>query len=155
MASAFSVNLDTSAFEKAIQGFADDAAENVRPAAQAGAQIFYDEVLDRVPVGLKGHWFHGKSFAKTGQKYYFDAGSLKAAIYQVYSKDQSAEGKRATYQIAWNHKKAPYGFMVEVGTSRAPAQSFLRKSYEARQKDISDAMRDTFVDRMKAKGVAT
>ena len=31
----------------------------IRAAAQAGAQVLYDEVRARVPVSGNGHWFYG------------------------------------------------------------------------------------------------
>lgn len=117
-------------FSKALSGLdkltrAAEAA--TRPAAQAGAQVFYNEVLARVPVSESAHWFYG-----THDKYFFPAGTLRNAVYQVFSKDNSGKAK-AMYHVAWNHRKAPYGFMVEFGTSRAPAHPFLRPAYDTAQ----------------------
>jgi HK97 gp10 family phage protein len=138
MADAFRIEFDVTGINAKLDQMAVGMAEKVRPAAQAAAQVFYDEARLRVPVSLKGHWFYGTSFKKTGQKYYFEPESLKAAIYQVFSKDNSDE-KKSTYHIAWNHKKVPYGFMVEFGTSRAPAHPFLRPSFDARARDAIEA----------------
>ena len=124
------------------------AVTSVRPAVQEGAQIYYDEMRVRVPVHTKGHWFHGTSFQKNGKKYWFNAGSLKSAIYQVYSKDNSGEAK-ATYHVAWNHKKVPYGFMVEYGTSRTPAHPFLRPAYAAKHTQAESAVREGVYRRVK------
>lgn len=79
------------------------------------AQAFYESAKRNVPIGKSGHWFHGTSFKSTGQKYWFDAGTLSRSIYQTYSKGNSKKDGVQTYHIAWNHKKAPYGFMVEFG----------------------------------------
>jgi hypothetical protein len=49
---------------------------------------------------------------------------LKKAIYQVYSKDSSSQ-THAQYQIAWNHRKVPYGFMVALGTTHSAARDFI------------------------------
>jgi hypothetical protein len=74
-----------------------DAAETAaRPAAQAAAQVLYDEVKRNVAAIP----------AKTGK--------LGQSIYQVYSQANSAEG-RATYHISWNVRKAPHGHLVEFG----------------------------------------
>lgn len=135
MGSAFTTKLDLTALDAFVDAVGDGAMRQVRPAAQAAAQVLYDEVLTRVPVSIKGHYFHGKSFKKSGQKYYFDAGSLRAAIYQVYSQDNSGPA-RATYHVSWNATKAPYGHMVNSGTSRAPAHPFMENSWDAR---IGDA----------------
>lgn len=115
-------------FSRAVAGLdkltrAAEAA--TRPAAQAGAQIFYKEVLARVPVSKGAHYFYG-----THDKYLFRAGTLRDSIYQVFSKDQSGKSN-AMYHVAWNHRKAPYGFMVEFGTSNAPAHPFLRPAYDS------------------------
>ncbi len=106
--------------------------------AQAAAEVFYREAKLRAPVSGGGHWFHGTSFKINGTKYFFNAGTLRDSIYQVMSKDNSGEGK-ATYHVAWNHKKCPYGFMVEFGTSRAPAHPFLRPAYEAAKHEANVA----------------
>ncbi|WP_101048679.1 HK97-gp10 family putative phage morphogenesis protein [Macromonas nakdongensis] len=111
----------------------------VRPAAQAGAEVLYQEARLRCPVSEAPHFFYGTSYKKTGQRYLFAPGTLRDSIYQVFSKDNSqGHGQgydRVTYHIAWNHQKAPYGFMVEFGTSRAPAHPFLRPAFDARRND--------------------
>ena len=60
----------------------------------------------------------------------------------------SGPGK-ATYHIAWNHQKAPYGFMVEFGTSRAPAHPFLRPAYTAVATAALRAVRDRMLSEVK------
>lgn len=127
----------------ALDRIVERAQAAVRPAAQAATQVVYEEVLVRVPSSSKGHWFYGTSFKSTGQKYWFDAGSLRRAIYQAYSEDRSDQD-RATYHVSWNQKKAPYGHWVENGSSRAPAQPFLRPAYEASIDRALDAGRVKF-----------
>lgn len=141
MADAFAISFDESDIVAALEQFSDDVVNTVpRPVAQAGAQVFYEEIRDRAPRSEKEHWFHGTSFRKTGQKYLFQPGSLRAAVYQVFSKDNSWDG-HATYHVAWNHQKVPYGFMVEFGTSRAPAHPFLRPGFYAAQPLALEAAR--------------
>lgn len=134
-----SVKIDRSTIASAMGELGKRIDAAVRPAAQAGAQVFYDQVKRNVPVSKRGHWFHGTSFKLNGKKYWFDSGSLKASIYQVYSKDNSSD-KRATYHIAWNHQKVPYGFMVEYGTKRTPAHPFLNPAWN-RRGEAETAMR--------------
>ncbi|MDP3271627.1 MAG: hypothetical protein Q8M49_07195, partial [Limnobacter sp.] len=62
--------------------------------------------------------------------YFFRPGNLRDSIYQFYNTKGSSKD-RADYSISWNHKEAPYGYMVEYGTSRAPANPFLRPAYDA------------------------
>lgn len=129
--SAFAIGFDTSGADEWLDGILHATEESVRPAAQAGAEELYFEARLRVPVSAEPHYFYGKNSKSTGVRYLFDPGSLRNAIYQVYSKDNSGKS-RATYHIAWNHRKVPYGFMVEYGTSRAPAHPFIRPAYAAR-----------------------
>lgn len=130
MADSFSIKFDTAGLDAALDQLGNDVKAETRPAAQAGAQVFYEEVRARVPVSKEGHWFYGTSYKINGQKYWFDSGSLKAAIYQVFSADNS-DDEHSTYHVAWNHKTAPYGAMVEYGTSRAPAHPFVRPAFDA------------------------
>lgn len=95
--SSFSATFDVSALDAIVDGMKDDVAQALRPAAQAGAQLLYNEV--RKNVGLIGR--------KTG--------NLQRSIYQVYSKDQSRQGQTETYHISWNARKAPHGHLVEYG----------------------------------------
>ena len=91
---AFSMRMDLG--DLGMDELASGAEAAVRPAAQAGAQVFYDRVKANV--------------AKLGRK----TGNLAASIYQVYSQDNSNQ-QRAQYHISWNHKKAPHGHLVEYG----------------------------------------
>jgi len=123
-----------------------DAA--ARPAAQAGAQVIYDAARARVPVSKSGHWFMGTSYKATGKKYWFNAGSLRDAIYQVYSQDNSSPSK-ATYHVSWNQKKAPYAWMVEFGTSRAAPHPFMGPAIHDHRAVVALAMRTAFLREVK------
>lgn len=112
-------------------------------AAQAMAQVVYDAARENAPTSKGPHVFYG-----THASYQFRAGTLRDAIYQVMSKDNSVNG-RAEYHVGWNHKKCPYGFMVEFGTSRAPAHPFLHPAYEQNKGQLFPvalaAMRTKFI----------
>lgn len=88
--------MDTSGFESLLDELGDATEKAVRPAAQAGTQVLYDQVLRNV--------------SKIG----FVTGNLMQAIYQAYSKDNSGP-LAATYHVSWNHIKAPHGGLVEYG----------------------------------------
>ena len=148
--STFSVNVNTAGIDALMNGLAGSADEAARPAAQAGAQVFYDEVKRLAPKSKKGHWFHGTSFKINGKKYWFESGTLSRAIYQVYSRDKSGAGV-ATYHVAWNHQKAPYGFMVEFGTSKNPAHPFLRPA-AAKAGEVRAAITDRFLVELRTRG---
>lgn len=135
---------DTKELEAALTQLGKDAGEFVRPAAAAGAEVLYNEAKYRAPVSKEGHWFYG-----THNKYWFPAGTLKNSIYMVYSKDNSEAGKSATFHVSWNHQKAPYGFMVENGTSRAPAHPFMRPAYDAKQQIALVVAKDKFTELME------
>ena len=88
--------VDLGAVNDMISGLEEDIQAAVRPAAQAGAQGFYDAVVRNVNA--------------LGKK----SGNLAGAIYQAYSEENSGPGK-ATYHISWNASKAPHGGLVEYG----------------------------------------
>jgi HK97 gp10 family phage protein len=118
-------------FSADLDAFAARLKSNVaRVGAQAMAEEVYIEAKLGVPVLDGGHTFYG-----THAKYFFPAGTLRDAIYQVFSKDKSSVD-RAEYHVAWNHQKAPYGFMVEFGTVRAPAHPFLYPAYERAKQSL-------------------
>lgn len=93
---SFSLKVDTSSLDELIENMGERADEAARPAAQAMAQVFYDEVKRNV--------------AQIGRV----TGNLERSIYQAFSKDNSGES-RATYHVSWNHRKAPHGHLVEWG----------------------------------------
>jgi HK97 gp10 family phage protein len=93
----------------------------------AMAKVVYDDARTRAPISEAAHFFYGRDSKKTGVRYLFTPGNLQRAIYRAYSPEQSGPTKQM-YRISWNHRKAPYGHMVEFGTSRAPAHPFLRPS---------------------------
>lgn len=145
------INFD---FTELFDGFDDiekTAGEVTRIAAQAAAEELYFEARLRCPESEDSHYFYGKNSKRDGVRYFFQPGNLRNAIYQVYSKDNSKENVRATYHIAWNHRKAPYGFMVEFGTSRAAANPFLRPAFDARYKEALEISRAVYVDAMRSR----
>lgn len=164
MGKAFSIKFDPQTLVDAIDNAGKACLQGTRKGAQAGAQVFYEEVLLRTPVGDREfHWFHGKQFKKTGKKYPFKKGDLKRSIYQAFSADNSHEYSgtwtlqgseiydKATYHISWRHmpgkkgeQNAPYGYMVEFGTSRAKATPFLRPAFDVKRKEVLDAMEATW-----------
>lgn len=151
------VDFDSSGADAALDALVDAAYDAVRPAAQAAAQTLYTEALLRCPVSAEAHIFYGRDSVRTGVVWEFQPGNLRDSIYQAFSKDNSVEMgggyAKATYHIAWNHTKAPYGFMVEFGTSRASANPFLRPAFQAAWMDALDDARVEFAKRMKAERV--
>lgn len=154
MADAVSMNFDDSRAQKKLDAMLSATQKAIRPAAQAGAEDLYFEARLRCPVSDKAHVFYGRNSKKTGVVYRFSPGNLRDSIYQVFSKDNSTEQGagygRVTYHVAWNHQKAPYGFMVEFGTSRAPATPFLRPAYEARKVEALQIAKAVWAEKVKA-----
>jgi hypothetical protein len=95
------LRVDIGAVDEVIDGAQARLLENVRPAAQAGAEVLYRAVQRNVSA--------------LGRK----TGNLADSIYQVFSDDNSEEGaagyRRAAYHVSWNHRKAPHGHLVEFG----------------------------------------
>lgn len=140
MADAFRIGFNFSGAEQGLDAIEVESSQQVRAAAQAGAQVLYDEVLVRVPVATKER--------KTKSGRVIPPGALKRSIYQAYSEDNSRDG-RATYHVSWNYRKAPHGHLVEFGTSRAPAHPFLRPSFDARANDALQAAKARYEDGMR------
>lgn len=124
-----------------------ESRKALRPAAQAGAEDLYFETRLRCPESAEAHIFYGRNSKKTGVTYTFQPGNLCNALYQVYSKDNSSE-VRATYHVAWNHQKAPYGFMVEFGTAKAAAHPFVRPAFDSRASESLQIVRGVYLARM-------
>ena len=128
-----------------VDGYIKDALDRTaRVGAQAMAQVVYDAAranISAITAGSKSvdpHYFYG-----THKKYGpFYPGHLRDSIYQVFSKDKSNDARKE-YHVSWNYgaknpesnRAAPYGFMVEFGTSRRGATPFLYPAYAA-NKDI-------------------
>lgn len=136
------VDFDMSALDAQLDRLQANVAQAIRPAAQAGAQVLYDEVRTNAPRSEKAHFTKGK-------KQQFNPGNLQAAIYQAFSKDASTPGKSALYEISWNKKKAFYGRFVEFGTSKMPAHSFLRRAGESHMAQALRAAAAEFTQRMQ------
>lgn len=130
----FTAILNSAAIQKRLDGLVARATDNVRPAAQAGAQVYYDAVKAAAPVGQSVH--HTK-----GKKLTFQPGNLRDSIYQAYA-DKESTDRKAVYRVSYNRTKAFYGHFVERGTSKMAARPFIRPSYDAqRQKAIEAARR--------------
>ena len=93
---SLTLKTDLSSFDRLMSTMTLDVEAAARPAAQAGAEVFYKQVKLNV-AGL------GRV-----------TGNLDSAIYQAYSANNSGKG-RAVYHVSWNAKKAPHGGLVEYG----------------------------------------
>lgn len=91
------IKFDGAGLQGLLDELAEDAAQAIRPAAQAAAQVLYD----RVKLNVNGI---GKI-----------TGNLASAIYQAYSPENSKEGVTARYNVSWNASKAPHGHLLEYG----------------------------------------
>lgn len=126
-----SASFDFSKIAAKLDKITQAAGKAMRPAAQAGAQVFYDEVRQRVPVSAAPH--------KSGKKTY-NPGTLRKAIYQAFADKESGDG-RAMYRVSWNKTHAFYGRFLEFGTSKMAAKPFLRPAFDAAQAKALDAVK--------------
>ena len=107
-------------------------------AAQRGAR--HDRARINAPVSDASHFFHIR-----GKKYGpYAPGNLRDSIYQVFSKTNSYKDV-STYHISWNADKAPYGAMVEFGTSKAPARSFIGKAVTETRTQVRQAIKERYL----------
>lgn len=93
---SMTIDVDMAGLDSMLNELQGDVEESARPAAQAAAQVLYNEVKRNV--------------ASIGKQ----TGNLDSSIYQAYSQDNSAPG-RATYHVSWNARKAPHGHLLENG----------------------------------------
>ena len=93
----FGIDADLSGLDDMLGQLEEDAADAIRPMAQAAAQVYYDRVKQNVRA--------------LGR----ETGNLDRSIYQAFSPENSQDGKRAEYHVSWNHLKAPHGHLVEFG----------------------------------------
>lgn len=135
---------DTIAFDASLQAKKEQLVAAARPAAQAGVQVLYDAARVNVPVSKAAHMFYG-SHSVYGP---YRPGNLRDAIYQVFSKSESTPTK-AVYHVSWNATKAPYGWMVELGTVHAPAHSFLGKALREQRREAADAMKQRYIQEVQ------
>lgn len=135
------VDFDMGGIDAQLSALEAKVAAAIRPAAAAAAEVLYYEVRLNAPRSEKAHF--GK-----GHKFTYQPGNLQNAVYQAFAESDSEEGKRATYSISWNKKKAFYGRFVEFGTAKMPAHSFLRKAYAARISDALAAGAAEFADKV-------
>lgn len=90
------IRVDLSSLNQDLAEMGDGLEEAARPAAQAAAQVLYDEVK--------------RNIAAIPRK----TGNLASSVYQAYSQANSSPG-RATYHVSWNPRKAPHAFLIEWG----------------------------------------
>lgn len=90
------LRVDLGSLHTMLEEMGDAAEAAARPAAQAAAQVLYEEARRNV--------------SRLGQK----SGNLLRSLYQVYSANNSGPGY-ATYHVSWNQRTAPHGGLVEFG----------------------------------------
>ena len=147
MAGSIKATFDVAAVDAWVNDLQADVQQALRPAAQAGAEVLYRQVLANVPQGTKGHWFHGTSYRVNGKKYWFDAGTLRRAIYQAYATQESVP-LRPVYSVGVNPRKAPYAYMVELGTSRAQPVKYIGRA-RAQVPQALSAAQNEFYSRLR------
>lgn len=143
---------------KALGKGAEDA---LRPAAQAGAQVFYDEMKQRAPVddGLRSGAV--------------PEATLRNSIYQFYLERKSTES-RHVYVVGPNKSKAPHWHLVEFGHWQnyavarmpdgmvktllnrpliepvfVPAYPYIRPTLDAKAVQALEAMRERFTQALR------
>lgn len=126
---SFNINLaGLNELQAKLRAYGEAVKDEVAIEGAAGmGRVIYEEARANVRDSSKPHYFYGKNSKKSGTKYLFNPGNLRNAIYRVFSPEKSSDTLKM-YRVSWNHTKAPYGAMVEFGTSRAPARPFMGPS---------------------------
>lgn len=134
------ITMNVAKFKEQLQATTAQLQAATRPAAQAGVQVIYDRARQHAPVSEATHMFYGTN-AVYGP---YSPGNLRDSIYQVFSESRSFKDVSA-YEVSWNKSKAPYGFMVELGTSHSSAQSFIGRSVAETRSQVRDAIKRRFL----------
>jgi len=102
---SFSIDFDGDMAAQ-LDALAGDIKEKVlRSAAHAGAVVLYDAARANAPVYVPDG---------SNRKRVIKPGQLRDAIYRVFAESASSDELKQ-YEVSWNHKKAPHGFLVENG----------------------------------------
>lgn len=139
--SSMKIGINLQSFKDQLRATADELNRATRPAAQEGAEIIYLQAKLLAPVSERAHMFHGTN-AVYGP---YSPGNLRDSIYHVFSKDNSFRDV-STYHVSWNADKAPYGAMVEFGTSHSPAQSFIGLAIKETRAAVRAAMKARYIE---------
>ena len=160
MSKTMRVKVDIAKFKEQLNALKEVFDNATRPAAQAGAQIVYERAREIVAAELtsnREHYFYGQaskalpSGSKKAAAYGpYKPGSLYRSIYQVFSKDNSFSDF-STYHVSWNADKAPYGGMVEVGTSTASPHSFIGRAVIETRSAVKAAIKQRYIDEVNSK----
>ncbi|WP_175837102.1 HK97-gp10 family putative phage morphogenesis protein [Burkholderia anthina] len=123
-----------------LRALNDVASEStLRQAAVAGARVIFDEAKLRAPVGVRG-------WETKSQKRY--PGMLRDSMLIAYDRDKSVEAKIASYIVTWS-KDAFYGRFVENGSSKMAAEPFLRPAFDAKQREVAQAIDEVINRKVK------
>lgn len=137
-----SITADFSRILAKLDRVAAASKKAARPAAQAGAEVYQQEVKRNAPVSTKAH-------STKGKKQTYQPGTYRDAVYQAYMDQDSGEGVQQ-YRVSYNKKKAFYGKFLERGTSKMAARAPIRRAYEA-AKEHADATAQNVLQREIAK----
>lgn len=142
------ISMNIAKFKAGLEATRENFRKANRPAAQAGAQIIYDRAraIAQDIRSERPHMFYGTH----GVYGPYSPGNLLNSIYQAFSEDNS-HADMATYHISWNKDKAPYGFMVELGTSTSKAQSFIGRAVAETRTQVREAMKARYIDEVSGK----
>lgn len=139
------IRVNIAKFKEELRATAEELNRATRPAAQAGAQVIYDRAKS-IAAGIvseKPHKFYGTH----GVYGPYQPGNLRNSIYQAFSQDNSYRDV-STYHISWNADKAPYGGMVEFGTSHSAAQSFIGRAVIETRAAVRAAVKQRYLEEL-------
>ncbi|MDR5833356.1 HK97-gp10 family putative phage morphogenesis protein [Caballeronia sp. LZ034LL] len=136
----------------------------LRQAAVAGARVIHNEIKRRAPVGNRDGMRRGQPHTP---------GFLRDHMLIAYDREASVPGKYASYLITWS-KDAFYGRFLELGkrnavkltertlaraireiefgSSRTPAQPFIRPAFDAKQTAALHVMAEVVQKKLKEVG---
>ena len=140
------IKVDIAKFKEQLRATADELNQATRPAAQAGVRRLSTTrkaACSGIDCVAQVLWIAcGIWPVQTGHAARFDLSGV--------FKDNSFRDV-STYHVSWNADKAPYGAMVEFGTSRAPAHSFIGAAVKETRQQVKEAMKQRFIEEVSKK----
>jgi len=137
---------------EALERLSSASAERVlRASGYAGAEVFVDEAVKRVPVktgtikrNIIAKRIDEKSDGSTKQTYYVtvrsgNVGTEGDAFYWRWVENGHSLSRRKTKGKTWKAHRA--AMKLEYGDSKTAARPFMRPAYEAKKEEAVDAMR--------------
>jgi len=147
------------ALERRLFEFPDKLAKNILGGAlKEGGKIIQKEARLNVHDSLKPHLLKSyasatfKKFDSKKMGVWITPGNLRKMI-RVKVDKTGSRGYKVSYEVYVKNKEAWYWKFVELGTSKMPAQSFIRRAFESEKEFAVGTIKQYILARIEDEGV--